>query len=275
MNEKKVETIKACKPPTSVGEVQIFMGFANFYQRFMKNFLDICTPITNLTTGARMKFVWGKDQQEAFEYLKRCFTTAPILCHFHPDHDTVVETDASDYTLGCIPLQFQEKRFHPFAFNSRKLNSTERNYDIEDKELLAILVAFLKWKHYLQGTEKSIMVYTDHANPQYPLTSKASTARQIRKSQKLCNFNFVIVYRPGVKGGKRDALSRQQKYRPEVGAMQRQQHILRPEHFCSYQITIVQGDGSPPPNKDCITGSRKGLSGAKDISKTLVARHPR
>ena len=167
MNEKKVETIKAWKPPTTVREGQIFMGFANFYRRFIKNFSDICTPITNLTRGDKTKFVWGKDQQEAFEYLRRCFTMAAILCHFHPDHDTVVETDASDYALGCILSQFQEKRLHPVAFHSRKLNSAERNYDIHDKELLAILVAFLEWKHYLQGREKPITVYTDHQNLQY------------------------------------------------------------------------------------------------------------
>ena len=105
MNEKKVETIKAWKPPTSVREVQIFIGFANFYRRFIKYFSDNCTPITNLLKRENRSFVLGKDQQEAFEYLKRCFTTAPILCHFHPDRDTVVETDASDYTLGCILSQ--------------------------------------------------------------------------------------------------------------------------------------------------------------------------
>ena len=128
----------------------------------MENFSDIWTPITNLTKGDKSKFVWGKDQQEAFEYLQRCFTTAPILCHFHPDRDTVVETDTSDYPLGGILLQFQEKGLHPVTFHSHKLNSAERNYDIHNKELLAILAAFLEWKHYLQGTEKPITVYTDH-----------------------------------------------------------------------------------------------------------------
>ena len=113
MNEKKVQTIKAWKPPTSVREVLIFMGFANFYRGFIKKFSDICTPITNLTRGDKTKFVWGKDQQEAFEYLKRCFTTAPILCHFDPDRDTVVETDASDYALGCILSQFSGKKIAP------------------------------------------------------------------------------------------------------------------------------------------------------------------
>ena len=141
MNEKKVETIKAWKPPTSVREVQIFIGFANVYRRFIKNFSDICIPIMNLLKGENRSFVWGRDQQEAFEYLKRCFTTAPILCHFHPDRDTVVETDASDYALGCILSQIQNKRLHPVAFHSRILSSAERNYHIYDKELLAILVA--------------------------------------------------------------------------------------------------------------------------------------
>ena len=88
-------------------------------------------------------FVWGKDEQEAFEYLKRCFTTAPILCHFHPDRDTVIETAASDYALGCILLQIQNKQLHPVMFHSRKLNLAERNYDIHDQELLAVLIAFI------------------------------------------------------------------------------------------------------------------------------------
>ena len=180
MNENKVETIKAWKPPTSVTEVQIFMGFANFYRRFIKSFAEICTPITNLTRGDKTKFVWGKDQPEGFKYLKRFFTTAPILCDFHPDCDTVVETDASNYALGCILSQFQEKRLYPVVFHSCKLNSAERNYDIHDKHLLAILVPFLEWKHYLQGMEKPIMVYTDHQNLRYFLTTKAWRARQIR-----------------------------------------------------------------------------------------------
>ena len=121
---------------------------------------------------------------------------------------------------------FPEKRLHPVASHSRKSNSAERNYHIHDKELLAILIAFLEWKPYLQGTEKPITVYTDHQNLQYFLTSKAWTARQICWSQKLCHFNFVIIYRPGMKGGKPDTLSRRPKYRPEEGAGNHEQQIL-------------------------------------------------
>jgi len=180
MNEKKVESIKSWKAPASVKDIQIFIGFANFYPRFIKNFSAICTPITNLLKGDPKKFSWGKEQQEAFEDLKRRFISAPILCHFYPDLNTVVETDASDYALGCILSQFHGKRLHPVAFHSRKLAPAEENYDIHDKELLAIVVAFMEWRHYLEGTEKPVTVYTDHQNLQYFLTTKVWTHRQIR-----------------------------------------------------------------------------------------------
>ena len=144
MNEKKVESIKSWKAPFSVKYIQIIIGFANFYRRFIKDFSAICTPITNLLKGHFKKFSWGKEQQEAFEDLKRRFISAPILCHFYSDLNTVVETDARDYALGCILSQFHGNRLHPVAFHSRKLSPAERNYDIHDKEVLAIVVAFME-----------------------------------------------------------------------------------------------------------------------------------
>jgi len=103
MNDEKVRNIKAWKPPTSVKKVQIFMGFANFYQRFIKNFLAICTLITDLTKeDSKKKFIWRKRQQQAFEELKPHFTSASILCYFHPGHETVVKTKKK-LTQATIP----------------------------------------------------------------------------------------------------------------------------------------------------------------------------
>jgi len=110
MNEKKVESIKSWKAPGLVKDIQIFIGFADFYPRFIKNFSAICTPITNLLKGDPEQLSCRKEPQEAFEDLKRQFILAPILCHFYPDLNTVVETDARDYALGCILLQFHSKR---------------------------------------------------------------------------------------------------------------------------------------------------------------------
>jgi len=109
--------------------------------------------------GNPKDFRWGREQEEAFEELKRRFTTAPILSHLYPGRRKVVETDASDFALGCVLSQYQGRRLHPVAFHSRRLNSAERNYEIHDKELLAIMEAFKEWKRYLCGEAEPVTVY--------------------------------------------------------------------------------------------------------------------
>jgi len=200
MSMRKVDSIRKWKAPRSVKEVQIFLGFANF--------LKICKPITETLKGDKQKFSWGREQNIAFEKLKQRFTTAPILAHFYPERETGIKNNTRDFALGAILSQFQDKRLHLVAFHSRKLNSAERNYEIHDKELLAILEAFMEWKHYLYGADKPITVYTDHQNFQHFLTTKKWNQRQIRWAQWLAAFNFKIIYRPGSRSGKPDALSR-------------------------------------------------------------------
>jgi len=172
MSDIKVKSVQNWAHPRSVKEVQIFPGFANFYRRFIKDISKVCKPITETLKGNPKDFHWGREQEEAFEELKKRFTTAPILSHFYPGRRTVVETDASDFAQGCIQSQYQGRRLHPVAFHSRKLNSTERNYEIHDKELLAIMEAFKEWKRYLWGEEEPLTVYTDHQNLQFFLTKK-------------------------------------------------------------------------------------------------------
>jgi len=145
----------------------------------------------------------------------------------------VVETDESDFPLGCLLSQYEGRRLHPVAFHSRKLNSAERNYyyKIHDKEILAIMEAFKEWKRYLWGEEEPITVYTDHQNLQSFLTKKVWNQRQIRWAQELTNYNFKIVYRQGSRGGKPDALSRRPEYRPEEGARHSERSLLKSEQF--------------------------------------------
>jgi len=161
---------------------------------------------------------------------------APILSHVYPGRKTVVETDASDFALGCVLSQYQRRGLHPVAFHSRKLNSTERNYEIHDKELLAIMEAFKELKRYLWGEEEPVTVYTDHQNLQCFLTKEVWNQRQIRWAQELTNYNFKIVYCPGSRGRKPEAVSRRPEYRGEAGARHSQQSILKSEHF---QISVI------------------------------------
>ena len=130
------------------------------------------------------------------------------------------------------------------AFHSRKLAPAERNYDIHDKELLAIVVAFMQWRHYLEGREKPVTVYTDHQNLQYFLTTTVWSHRQIGWAQKLCGFNMKIVCRRGTKGGKPDALSRWPEHRPEKGATHRKDQILQPKYYGKFEIAVVCGSNA-------------------------------
>jgi len=236
MSDRKVKRVQNWAHLRSVNEVQIFLGFANFYRRFIKDFSQVCKPITVTLKGNPKDFHWGREHEEAFEELKKRFATAAILSHFYPGRKTVVEIDASDFALGCVLSQYQGRRLLPRAFHSRKLNSAQRNYEIHDKELLAIMDAFKEWKRYLWGEEEPVTVYTDHQNLPSFVNKKVLNQRQIRWAQELTNNNFKIVYRPGCRRGKPDALSRWAEYRPEEEARHSEQSILKSEHF---QISVI------------------------------------
>ena len=104
MSKKKVESILSWKAPQSVKDVQIFIGFENFCRRFIENYSKVCKPITDTlrTKGDKQLWFWGPEEDKAFEELKQRFTLAPILAHLYPDRKTVIETDTSGFTLGCI-----------------------------------------------------------------------------------------------------------------------------------------------------------------------------
>ena len=108
------------------------------------------------------KFFWSDECGRAFEELKQRFTSAPILRHYDSDLPYIIECDPSDFAIGAVLSQEFEGRLHPVAFYSRKMNKHEINYEIHDKELLAITAAFKEWRRYLEGARHKISVYTDH-----------------------------------------------------------------------------------------------------------------
>jgi RNase H-like domain found in reverse transcriptase len=171
MSIDKVQTIQDWPEPRKVKDIQSFLGFANFYRRFIYNYSDITIPLTRLTRKGT-PWVFTEECQESFNVLKKAFTSAPILSHWVPDQPLVVDTDASDYALGAILSLFDEEGIlHPVAFHSRTFTGAELNYDVHDKELLAIFEAFQRWGHYLEGSGSPIDVVTDHKNLEYFATT--------------------------------------------------------------------------------------------------------
>ena len=146
----------------------------------------------------------------AFNTLKQAFTSAPILTHWVPDVQLVVETDVLDYTLAAIlSIMTKENEINPLAFHSRTFSALELNYDIYDKELLTIFETFKIWRHYLERSTSLIDVITDHKNLEYFSTTKILTRRQARWSEYLSQFYLVVRFRPRHFGTKPDALTRQ------------------------------------------------------------------
>lgn len=207
MSEDKVKIILDWPTPRKVKDVQSFLGFANFYRRFIPYYSDIVVPLTRLTRK-NTPWKWTPQCQEAFDTLKKAFTSAPTLAQWKPGAPLIVETDASDYALAAILSMVTDDGVHPLAFLSRTFTAPELNYDVHDKELLAIYEAFRAWCHYLEGSSHPIDVITDHKNLEYFSTTKLLTRRQARWSEYLNAFNMVIRFRPGRLGTKPDALTR-------------------------------------------------------------------
>ena len=143
--------------------MRLSLQLCNYYRLFIKDFAKIANPIHKLTRK-NVPFNWGKDQQKAFDILKYLFKSAPILKHPDSNKPFIVETDASNFAVGAILSQEFDGKLHPVAFLSKSLTKCQRNYQIYDKELLAIKEALEAWRHYLEGARHQFIVYTDHKN---------------------------------------------------------------------------------------------------------------
>ncbi|KAI0991662.1 hypothetical protein K3495_g16525 [Podosphaera aphanis] len=150
MDPAKVETINSWEPPGTVKDLQKFLGFANYYRRFIRGFSIIARPLINLLKKNTV-YRWGSDEQSAFDSLKKSFTSAPTLAFFDYSKQTVLETDASDWASGGVLSQYDDNKvLRPVAYFSSKHNSAECNYEIYDKELLAIIKCLEEWRPELQ-----------------------------------------------------------------------------------------------------------------------------
>jgi len=145
MSDDKIKIIQDWPEPKKVKDIQSFLGFANFYCRLIFNYLDIVIPLTYLT---QKDILWKFDSscQDVFNSLKKAFTSAPILTHWIPSAQLIMETDALDYALAAIlSIVNEDNEVHPVAFHSCTFTAVELNYNIHDKELLAIFEAFKIW----------------------------------------------------------------------------------------------------------------------------------
>ncbi len=186
---------------------------------------------------------------------KDAFTSAPILQHFDYEKAIVVETDASDYVSAGVLSQPDENGvLRPVAFFSKKHSPAECNYEIYDKELLAIVRSFEEWRPHLIGAAEPIRVLTDHKNLEYFATKWQLNQRQVRWSGFMAQFPWYAEYRPGRLGGKPDALTRRSGDLPrgegDERLSQRVQTLLKPENYAIRQLEAAELTISPAKDSD-------------------------
>jgi transposase InsO family protein len=271
MDPAKVQAIVDWIAPTNVHEVRAFLGFCNFYRRFIRAYSKLVRSLIELTRKDSV-FDWSDKCQQAFQAVKDAVISAPILRHFDRTKTCYVECDASDFvTAGVLSQRDDDGVLHPVAFFSRKMAPAECNYEIYDKELLAIIRCFEEWRPDLEGSDLPIQVLTDHKSLEYFMTTKRLTRRQARWAEFLADYNFQITYRPGKDNQKADALTRRPGDRPSGPEDDRQKEmsrvILTPERIhpdveCALQIDSLEPIKEPEQEPELADRIRQ--SQAKD-----------
>jgi hypothetical protein len=230
MDPIKLSGVADWPTPRRLKDVQGFMGFANFYRRFIKGFSEIARPMNNLAKKDKI-WKWEEEQQNAFDELKRAFTTAPVLKMPDPNKKYRLECDASNYATGAVLSQQYDENWHPIAFQSKSFNETERNYEIHDKELAAIIRALEEWRHYLEGQGQTMEIWTDHKNLEYFMKAQNLTRRQARWALFLSRFDFTLHHKPGKLSTKPDALSRRADHFKSDADDNLARTVLKPEQI--------------------------------------------
>jgi hypothetical protein len=221
-------------------------------------------PLHDLTRK-NVPFVWGSQQQLAFEEMKTAFISAPVLTLWDPDLPTRIEVDASSFaTGGIISQRHSDGLWHPIAFRSSSLGPAERNYQVYDREMLAVIEALKDWRHFLEGLPEPFEIVTDHSNLEYWRSAQNLNRRQARWALWLSRFDFRMVHRPGKANIQADSLSRQSEHYVPGSSDNREQLVLPPEVFA--QIASTSEEFHRNPLEDRI---RKASERESEVVKAL------
>lgn len=208
MDPTKLNGIRDWPTPTSVKGVRSFLGFGNFYRRFISHYSDLARPLNDLTRKDQT-WTWGPEHQHAFDTLKDKFAQSPVLVIPDKSKPFSIESDASKFATGAVLRQRDENGdWHPCAYLSKSFDAAQRNYEIYDRELLGVVRALEEWRHYLEGSPHPVEVLSDHKNLTFFRTAQKLNRRQARWALFLSQFDLQLRHIPGTKMVQSDTLSR-------------------------------------------------------------------
>ena len=205
-NPEKIAAVSQYKRPTTVKQLQSFLGLISYYRKFIKNCSTIASPLIKLTEKTT-DFIWTNDCEISFQTLKHFLTSNDHVLAL-PDFNKpfVIECDASKYGIGGVLSQKQGRHFKPIAYFSKHLTKTERNYSTSEREMLAVVLSVEHFKQYVYG--QAFTVYSDHEPLKFLATSDVPAPRLARLQKRLGIYNYTLEYRPGKSHQNADALSR-------------------------------------------------------------------
>jgi hypothetical protein len=242
VDPEKVAAVARWKAPQTIREIQSFLGFCNFYRRFIKNYSRMSYPLACLTRK-NWKWDFNTECQESFQNLKNALISAPVLQLYDPYAETRVETDSSDFvSAGALTQRGKDNEWHPVAYYSKILEDRESNYPIQDKEILAIINALKQWRGELTGLQSKFLVITDHRALEYFTTKKQLNSRQSAWLDLIACFDFDITYRPGKENVIADVLSRkgdELRTQKEIRTAAREQVLIDPSRVIDPTIATV------------------------------------
>ena len=192
----KVESIKSWPVPKNTTEVRSFIGLCSYYRKFVKGFAEIAGPLHKLTEK-NARFEWSEKCQAAFETLKECLMSTPILAYPDENVDFILDTDASHQGIGAVLSQVHNGSERVIAYGSRKMSRPERRYCVTRKELLAIVHFVKHFRHYLYG--RKFLIRTDHGSLRWLMNFKNPEGQLARWLEVLGSYTFDIQHRPGKK----------------------------------------------------------------------------
>ena len=177
MDQSKVQAILDWPAPKNIKGVRSFLGLANFYQRFIKDYARVAHLLHDLTKKEE-PCRWEQDEQHTFDTLKEHFTTAPVLAFPDLDCKFRLESDTSNFATGAVLSIEKDGIWHPIAFSSHSMMPQEWNYLVADKEMLSVIQALEQWRYYLEGARHQFKIWNDHANLQWFITRQDLNRRQ-------------------------------------------------------------------------------------------------
>jgi len=187
------------------------------------------------------KWRWENEQQGAFKQLKQVFTSRPLLVAPDIDKEFRVEVDASNFaTRGVLSIKYKDNKWRLVAYISKSLNKTEKNYEIHDKEMLAVICCLEAWRHFLEGSKSKFEVWTDHKNLEYFISNQKLNQRQARWALYLSRFDFMLKHISESKMGKADRLSRRPDWEVGVEKDNEEQMLVKKEWLEAKRIRVTE-----------------------------------